>query len=156
MLNKEWKLSEHIFSLLKEEKEQSEANRICSKINYWISIKNQGRINEIEKEIQEFDISARSGEFKAAKYALLDDFEMVSEILENVIDNGIPASSIENWPLFLQYRETENYTQFRNAHKDLFAIQDYQPEYIKIDSDDEELIEVFGEQMESIDKIGGK
>lgn len=47
MLNMEWELSEHIYSLLKEEKEQSEADRICSTINYWISIKNQGRIEEI-------------------------------------------------------------------------------------------------------------
>lgn len=149
MLNMEWELSEHIYSLLKEEKEQSEADRICSTINYWISIKNQGRIEEIRKEIQNFDISARSGQFKVAKYALLDDFKMVSQTLENVIDNEIPASYVEQWPLFLQYRETDNYVQFRNEHKDLFVIQGYQPEYIKIDSE-EEIVEMFGEQMEEI------
>lgn len=150
MLNKEWELSEHIYSLLKEEKEQSEADRICCIINYWISIKNQDRIEEIIQEIQNFDISARSGQFKVAKYALLDDFEMVSETLENVIGNEIPASFVEQWPLFLQYRETENYIQFRNEHKELFDIQGYQPEYLRVDSEEGETLEMFGEQMEEI------
>ena len=145
MLDKEWQFSEHIYSLLKEEEDQSEADRICSMINYWISKKNQGGLEEIRKDIQEFDISARSGQFKVAKYALLDDFEGISEILEDIIDNEIPASCIEQWPLFLQYRETENYLHFREAHKDLFEIQDYHPEYLKIDSDDDEVAEDFEE-----------
>lgn len=151
MLNLEWELSEHIYKFLKEEKEQSEADKIRSTINYWLSIKNQGRLEEILKEIQEFDISARSGDFKVAKYALLNDYEKVSETLESVIDNEIPASFVETWPLFLQYRETDYYIEFRNNHKDLFAIQDYQPEYLNVDSDEEEILEEFGEQMELID-----
>ena len=153
MLNSEWELSEYIYKFLKDEKEQSEADKICSIINYWISIKNQGRINEILKEIQEFDVSARSGDFKVAKYALLDDYEKVSETLESVIDNEIPASFVETWPLFLQYRETDNYIEFRNGHKELFAVQDYQPEYLNVDSDEEGVLEEFGEQMELVDFV---
>lgn len=153
MLNSEWELSEHIYKFLKDEKEQSEADIICSIINYWISIKNQGRLNEILKEIQEFDVSARSGNFKVAKYALLDDFEKVSETLESVINDEIPASFVETWPLFLQYRETDNYIEFRNSHKELFAVQDYQPEYLNVDSDEEGILEEFGEQMELVDFV---
>ena len=153
MLNSEWELSEHVYKLLKDEKEQSDAEKICNIINYWISIKNQGRLDEILKEIQEFDVSARSGEFKVAKYALLDDHEKVSEILESVIDNEIPASYVETWPLFLQYRETDNYIEFRNSHKELFAVQDYKPEYLDVDSDEEGILEEFGEQMELLDLI---
>ncbi|MEY8237390.1 hypothetical protein AALA36_16995 [Lachnospiraceae bacterium 66-29] len=153
MLKSEWELSEHIYRLLKEEKKQNEADKICNTINYWISIKNQGNLEEILEEIQGFDISARSRDFQVAKYALLDDFKKVSEILEDAIDNEIPTSCVEQWPLFLQYRETDDYVQFRNAHKDLFAIQDYQPEYLNVESDEEEILEEFGEQMELVDFV---
>lgn len=122
MLNEEWQISEHIFKLLLKEEKQSEADKNWNTINYWISVKNQERINEIQSEIQAFDISALGKEFKIAKYALLENFDEVSEMLEMAVNNEIQVSYIEKWPLFMQYRTTENYRQFKNKHIELFKI----------------------------------
>lgn len=141
MLDSEWELSEHIYKLLKEEQQQNEADKICNMINYWISVKNQSRMEEILREIQEFDISATNQRFKVAKYALLDDYDNVSRILENTINNEVLVSHIEQWPLFIQYRESESYKEFRNKHKSLFEVQDYQPDYLSLEADSEDVCE---------------
>lgn len=136
MLNEEWRISEYIFGNLLKQKEQDNASLLCDKINYWISIKNQGRIEEIEKEIENFDVSAHRGDFKAAKYALLDKYDKVTEILEEIMGQELQASHIENWPLFKQYRESEEYIAFRERHNDLFEVKGYEPEYVKAEEED--------------------
>ena len=150
MLNAEWRLSEYIYSLMMNEKEQSDANKFCNKVNYWISVKNQGRFEDVEEEIRSFDVSAMCGQFKVAKYALLDEYEKVSEILEDIIGTEIPACYVEQWPLFLQYRESEQYIQFRDKHLEEFEKLGYQPEYLAVDSD-EDIVEEFGDCMEKIE-----
>ena len=117
-------------------KGQDNAELLCNKINYWISIKNQGRFEEIQKEIEEFDVSAHSGRFKAAKYALLDKFDKVTEILEEIMGQELQASHVESWPLFKQYRESEEYSAFRQRHNELFEVKGYEPEYVKADEED--------------------
>lgn len=136
MLDDEWRISEYIFGNLLKHKGQDNAELLCNKINYWISIKNQGRFEEIQKEIEEFDVSAHSGRFKAAKYALLDKFDKVTEILEEIMGQELQASHVESWPLFKQYRESEEYSTFRQRHNELFEVKGYEPEYVKADEED--------------------
>lgn len=137
MLNAEWNISEYIYHLMMQDKNQTDANKFCYKVNYWISVKNQGRFAEIEDEIKKFDVSAMCGQFKVAKYALLDDYEKVSSILEEVIDTEIPACYVEQWPLFLQYRQSGEYRNFRAKHKDEFEKLGYQPEYVSVESEED-------------------
>lgn len=149
MLNAEWRLSEYIYNLMMKEKEQSDADKLCNKVNYWISVKNQGRLPSIEEEIQKLDVSATAGQFKVAKYALLDDFEKVSELLEDIIGTEIPACYVEQWPLFIQYRQSDEYKKFRNKHMEEFEKLGYQPEYMEMDSH-EDVTDEFGDDMETI------
>lgn len=150
MMKEEWELSKYIFHILMDEKEQSDASRLCNKINYWISVKNMDGLDGIKKEIDLFDVSAMSGQFKVAKYALLDDFEKISKILEEIIEKEIPACYVEQWPLFIQYRKSESYNEFRQEHKEVFDILGYQPEYISTE-DEDEIYEEFCENMEEIE-----
>ena len=94
MTKGEWVLSEYIYSLLVKDKDKQEADRLCCQINYWISIKNQNRFEEISEAINSFDVSARSGQFKVAKAALLDDhkFWMISlkkSCQQHILRNGL-------------------------------------------------------------------
>lgn len=149
MLNGEWKLSEYIYNLMMKEKEQSDAEKFCNKVNYWISVKNLGNFDSIEAEIRNLDVSAMIGRFKVAKYALLDEFEKVTEILEDIIGNELPACYVEQWPLFIQYRQSDEYKKFRNKHKEEFEKLGYQPECLEMNSQDD-IIEDCGDNMEFI------
>lgn len=149
MLNGQWNLSEFIYNLLKQDEDQAEASKLCNKINYWISIKNLNRMDEIICDIEKFDVSAMQGQFKAAKYALLNKHEEVSNILDEILGSGLQTFEVERWPLFIQYRESNEYHEFREKHKEKFEVFGYQPEFMEVASDDEALDE-FIDELEKI------
>lgn len=133
-----------------EEKGQSDADRFCNKVNYWISVKNQGRFDSIKEDIARCDVSAMCGQFKAAKYALLNEHAKVSNVLEKIIGTEIPSCYIEQWPLFIQYRESEEYKEFRDKHRDEFEELGYVPDYVTVSSE-EEIVDEYGNNMEIIE-----
>lgn len=135
MVKGKWSVSKFIFGLLMHDKNQSEIDRICNKMNYWISLKNSEGIDTIKSEIEQLDVSAMKEQFIVAKYALLDDFEKVSVSLDNLINKEEwPAEVIEEWPLFIQYRSSEEYKKFKEAHTDIFEIKGYVPDSETVDS----------------------
>ena len=73
------------------------------------------------------------GQFKVAKYALLDDYEKVSYYLEQIIEKVMSPNTVETWPLFIQYRLSEQYKEFKKLHADLFEIKQYNPEEIELE-----------------------
>ena len=137
MMDQKWELSEFIYKNLKDEKEQENATKMVNLVNYWISLKNKGQFDKIKDDIIKFDVSAMSGQFQVAKYALLDEYDKVSKGLEEILEKEIPAHMVESWPLFIQYRESKEYQEFREIHSDLFQIKEYDPEDIEIEQNDE-------------------
>lgn len=128
MLKNEWDVSKYIFYNLERIKDQQASDIMMDKVNYWISIKNSKGIDEIKEEIEDCDVSAMSDTFKMAKTLLLDQHEKTSNLLEKVFPSDISAGAIEVWPLFIQYRESEEYKKFKEAHCDYFNVYDYEQE----------------------------
>ncbi len=128
MLNKEWEVSKFIFNKLGKNKSQKESDIMMDKVNYWISIKNSSGIDTIKSEVESCDVSAMSDIFKLAKAVLLDQHKRTNQLLEKVFPNEISADSIERWPLFIQYRECDEYSEFKEAHRESFNMYDYERE----------------------------
>lgn len=126
MMTEWWSLSKFIFSLLKDI-DSPKLIKMYARFNYWISIKNSEGIEKIKKEIIKFDVSDMKNEFLVAKFALLDDFKKVSEILNKIIGVEMPVQNILEWPLFIQYRKSDEYKKFVNDHSDMFKINEYVP-----------------------------
>ena len=105
-------------------------------------------LDNIEADIQNFDVSAMKNSFRIAKHALLNEHEKVSTMLELHIGE-IPSEALEQWPLFIQYRESENYKEYKQNHPEIFEMLDFQPEYEKIE-DEEEILEEYGVEMDNI------
>lgn len=118
MVNKRWEVSAYIFKTIMKSNSIStnEYDKMCYQVNYWVSIKNIEGIEAIKDEVENKDVSAMEKTFLAAKYALLDDFEKLSKILDELINESIPANYIKEWPLFLQYRNTNEYADFMKRH----------------------------------------
>lgn len=138
MQNQEWEVSEFIFYNLEKLENQNDLNKLTNKVNYWISLKNRKGVNEINEEIKCFDFSARIGIFKAAKSALLDEYDHINEQLEEVFmkEKGVFPQNIEEWPLFIQYRNTTQYNEFVNRHKEQFVAYDYTPDLAECEEKD--------------------
>lgn len=145
--NKEWELAEYVYSMLLTEENQIEADKICEQINLWIALKNKNGIYTIEDEVRKLDVSAMKIKFTIAKHALLNEFDCVSDLLENVIEDELPAWCIKEWPLLKEYRESKQYSLFVEKHRELFATNGYESDNETIgDSDD--VINELGEDID--------
>lgn len=120
MVKKRWDVSSYIFKTILNSNNASEYDKMCWQVNYWVSIKNSIGLDSIIDDINNKDVTALDRTFIAAKYALLDDFKHLNDILEELINNSIPANYIKEWPLFLQYRKTDLYKNFVKNHANEF------------------------------------
>ena len=66
-------------------------------------------------------------QYAIAKAALLNDYSLVSELLEGWIEKEDMATYyLKTWPLFIDYRLSDEYKKFVESHKDKFEIGAYQ------------------------------
>ena len=128
LVEKNWGLAKFINSTLMEDIEQEEAMLLCERVNYWIAEKNASGLETIREEVEALDTSSMRRQFVIAKCALLNDYTSLSKELELAIDTEIPASYIAEWPLFNDYRKSENYKEFVENHKDQFKVFGYDAE----------------------------
>ena len=145
--NEEWDLAEYVYAMLLTEEKQLEADKICEQVNLWIALKNKNGIHTIEKEVRELDVSAMKTQFSVAKHALLNEFDAVSELLEDAVENELPAWSINEWPLLNEYRESKQYSLFVERHKDLFDTNGYESNNETI-GDSEDVINELGKDID--------
>lgn len=143
MLSKKWELAIYVFNSLLQE-ETNEEERLVNKINLWISKKNKYGLDSIKEEIEKLDVSSRDRRYIMAKSALLDKYDEVSMVLEEIIGKDLPAVFVEEWPLFLQYRESKQYKEFTKKHSDLFEVQGFESMDEK-----EQIIETLESTIES-------
>lgn len=125
MTENKWKVSKYIFNILMNIKGQSAVDLWLDKVNYYISCKNLEGIDTIRTAVEKIDISVMTSRLAIAKPALLDDFDEVTRILDDLIGDEIDVNSIKSWPMFIQYRESSEYAKLIERHKDLFEIETY-------------------------------
>lgn len=117
MLEGDWKIGKFIFSTLSHDQNQNEVDIILSQINFWICKKNSGEFKEIKEEIEKVDYSAMNSSIKMAREMLLNNFDLGTTFLEEAIKSGQMApDSVETWPIFIQYRKTNQYKQFKERY----------------------------------------
>ena len=117
MLEGDWKIGKFIFSTLAQDQHQNQVDIILSQINLWICKKNSGEFKEIKEEIEQIDYSAMNLSIKMAKEMLLNNYDLGTDFLEEAIKSGQMAPDlVETWPIFIQYRKTNQYKKFRERH----------------------------------------
>ena len=109
LLEERYIVSEYISLFLSENSKLNEEQILIAKINYWLSVKYQGRFSEIKTDIEEIDISAKDKKYELAKMALLEKnkefFELLPQVLEPKGDTSI--SMAQEWPLFKVQRRNK-------------------------------------------------
>lgn len=103
-------VSEGLSRFLENDKGLPEKDRLIAKINYWQSVKWQGKFNEIQEDIINTDFSAKEELFLLAKYALLDKYSDFFKLLPRLVESEkISKEDLQEWPLFKKIREQKSY-----------------------------------------------
>lgn len=126
----DYQLCSIIFAEINKCKYSNEQTRIMAKINYWIAQKSLKKFSVIKKEIEKFDTSAMSEEYKVAKLILLEKYDEAEELIEQVYNDKIHPKELMQWPLFKEFRNTKQYDKIRKAH-----IADFEVEQIEKTND---------------------
>lgn len=95
-----------------------------SQFNRWICIIAEKGLPEVEEEIKNFDVSALSDIFKLAKEILLKKYDVANRLITKLLSNGEIASNIiEEWPLFMWYRASEQFKKIKEKFQDKFGLE---------------------------------
>ncbi|MCL1806660.1 MAG: hypothetical protein FWG31_03040 [Oscillospiraceae bacterium] len=114
----EYIVAEYVYGLLRRYKDFLFVEKAMYEVNYMIALKHQGKpINHLLKG---FDVSAMTENYIIAKECLLGNNEKVYEMLTKTYPESFDAISIRDWPIFIDFRETELYGKFKAEHIDDF------------------------------------
>jgi len=94
------------------DKQLPEYDRLVATLNYWQCVKWQDRFEEVRKQVEETDFSAKKMRFSIGQAALLDDAARFLDLGRKALAVGeISESDLREWPIFRQMREMEEFKQ---------------------------------------------
>ena len=90
------------------DKNAKESHLLTARVNYWLALKRQGRIEEVRSEIEAADYSAKAGRFRLARLALLDEVDRVlADLPAAYRSDEVTIGEFVRWPLFADVREDQ-------------------------------------------------
>jgi hypothetical protein len=105
-----WDIAESLSYFMMNDKNVEEQYCLIGKINYWQSLKWQGRFDQVVEDIKVADFSAKEDQFKLAQLALLDKYDEFFVYLPAVIrSEKLTSCDVQEWPLFRNIRKTDAY-----------------------------------------------
>lgn len=120
-----WELAEFSYALLMKVKGLSNQNNLFNRINYLNAKKHIVGLEKVYDEICSLDISGMTHLYSIAKNLLLENNEAVTSELETCYPEEYNSLTILTWPIFIEYRKTDEYKNFRNRHIDDFEPYEY-------------------------------
>lgn len=139
-------LSKYAYYSMSQYKDLPFLSRTTYRMNYINAAKQLKEMDLVKRELENLDISIATDNFKIAKYCLADNNEQVFKMLQETYPKTFDAVAIREWPIFINFRETEFYEKFVSEHKEDFEIQCLVVESI-IKNEEEEEIEVQEEEV---------
>jgi hypothetical protein len=107
-----WSIAESLSYFSIRDKDTSELHRLTAQINYWQSLKWQGKYAQVADEIEKADFSAKDAVFQMSKAVLQGDVKSAVSLITTATKNGsLEAADLAEWPLFRELRETTPFRQ---------------------------------------------
>lgn len=119
--NKNYDVAEQLYFILSSYKQLCFKDKATYRINYINALKQQGKTENVKKELNELDVSIATDAYKIAKLCLEDKNKEVYEAISKNYPEPFTADLIRDWPLFINFRETEYYTIFVKEHQEDFG-----------------------------------
>lgn len=118
--NKLYNVTKPIYKKLSTDNSLQFISKATYRINYINSIKQLGEKELLNTELKNLDLSIATDNFKIAQLCLEDNNEEVYKLLTSTYPESFNAQEIKEWPLFLNFRQTEQYEKFCLEHSDDF------------------------------------
>lgn len=107
---KRWGISEGLNFFLINDKNIPEKYRVPAQLNYWLSIKRQNRWEEIQKDVESADYSAKDPIYKLSYLMLTENKDEVFKLLSGYIASGfVSIGMLKENPIFDEIRADERY-----------------------------------------------
>ncbi|WP_448784122.1 hypothetical protein [Blautia sp.] len=126
LYKKNYDVAEHLYFILSSCKQFCFRDKAMFRINYINAMKQQGKDALVKKEIEALDVSIATEDYKIAKLCLEGRDAEVYEALNKNYPEPYSAETVRDWPLFINFRESEYYTKFAQEHADEFDTFIYQ------------------------------
>ena len=126
LCKKNYDVAEHLNFILSSCKHLCFKDKAMFRINYINAMKQQGKDAFVKKEIDALDVSIATEDYKIAKLCLEGKDEEVYKALSKNYPHPYSAEIIRDWPLFINFRESEYYVKFAQEHSEDFDTFVYQ------------------------------
>jgi len=118
LLHSRWDICEGLCYFSLKDSQIHPVDKVIAQINYWLCKKESGDYKSIEKEINKTDFSDKKEIFQLGLFGLRGETEKILEILPVVLEtNQTNIERLEEFPLLREFRETEDYKNFKSNSK---------------------------------------
>lgn len=108
MKQEKWSILESITTFIIKDTVVPDVFMKEAKINFWLAQKRLGKMNK--KEVEDYDFSGSTIDFRICKYALLEEVDLVIELVEKALEtNQINETTLFEWPVLSELRETTSF-----------------------------------------------
>ncbi|MGA9996017.1 MAG: hypothetical protein WBP93_11420, partial [Pyrinomonadaceae bacterium] len=113
LLNERWGIAEGLSYFVTADRQTSEKSQMLGQLNYWQSVKWQGQFENIRKNIEQADFSAKDPLYQLAQLALLNRNEEFFSLLPEVLrSQKLTTEDLQQWPLFREMRKEAAFNSF--------------------------------------------
>jgi hypothetical protein len=121
-LNSEkWNIALFSYDLLLAIPTLSNVDRTIYQINRLNAKKHIDGIASVRKELEQFDVSGMENKYLIAKKLLLEEHQEVNELLKIDYPKSFDFGMIQTWPIFIEYRKSDEYRAFIDEHQAEYA-----------------------------------
>lgn len=122
---KNYEVAETIYKTISTNKKLEFIDKMMYKINYLNAIKQLGEITKLNKELATLDVSIATDNFKIAKLCLENNHSETYKQLTKTYPKSFSAIAIKEWPLFINFRESDEYRLFCKEHANDFLNEEF-------------------------------
>ena len=121
-LNSEkWDIALFSYDLLLAIPTLSNVEKTIYRINRLNAKKHIEGIESVKKELERLDVSGMENRYVIAKKLLLEEHKDVNELLKLDYPESFDFHMIQTWPIFIEYRKSDEYKDFINEHQTEYA-----------------------------------
>lgn len=112
LVKKRWKTTEGLSYFCMKDARMSQVYKKLAKLNYWLSIKRQGRWEEVVEEANGEDFSDVKRRYRLGWLALCEKKDEFFELVPEVIKVGdITAGELKKFPIFAEVRKDPRFSK---------------------------------------------
>lgn len=120
LTNGNWDVAEFAYELLLKLPKLNNENKYDYTINKLNSKKHLLGLDNVREEIMDLDVTGMTTTYLIAKDLLLENNEKVTSALELYYPESFDSYTIQKWPIFIEYRKTDEYKRFIKNHQEDF------------------------------------